>query len=123
MNSDNAAALIFVYNADSGLFNSMADAAHKILSPDTYSCNLCRVTYGWFSERDAWRRFIDQLGVPCSFLHRDEFRRRHPGLDIALPAILRSEDGTPVVCVEADSLNRCADIDALIALVEQRCTD
>jgi len=29
--------LLFVYNADSGLFNSVADAAHKILAPSTYS--------------------------------------------------------------------------------------
>jgi hypothetical protein len=39
--------LLFVYNADSGLFNSIAEAAHKIVSPQTYRCDLCRITYGW----------------------------------------------------------------------------
>ena len=36
-----APTLVFVYNADSGVFNALADAAHKIFSPRTYACNLC----------------------------------------------------------------------------------
>jgi hypothetical protein len=113
--------LVFVYNADSGLFNSMADAAHKVFAPDTYSCNLCKVTYGWLTERRAWRDFVAGLGVTCTFLHRDEFRRRWPGLEIALPAVLRVDAGTPRVCIDADALNACTDIDALTSLVERRC--
>lgn len=115
------AGLIFVYNADSGLFNVVADAAHKVLSPQTYQCNLCQVTYGWMTERRAWRDFVAGLGVPCTFLHRDELRRRYPGIDVALPAVLRVTDGSPDVCIDAESLNRCEDTDALIALVRSRC--
>jgi len=37
--------LIFVYNADSGLLNAMKDWAHKIVSPETYPCSLCALTY------------------------------------------------------------------------------
>jgi hypothetical protein len=114
-------ALIFVYNADSGLFNGMADAAHKIFSPDTYSCNLCKVTYGWFTERGAWRDFIEQLDTPCRFLHRDEFRAAYPGLEIDLPVVLRATDGGAEPCIESAALNACDDIDALIELVRQRC--
>ena len=36
--------LLFVYNADTGLFNALADSAHKILSPQTYQWVLCEVT-------------------------------------------------------------------------------
>jgi hypothetical protein len=113
--------LVFVYNADSGLFNTMADAAHKVFSPDTYSCNLCRVTYGWFTERGAWRDFIAALELPCTFLHRDELRARYPGLDLALPAVLRVTDGVPAVCIDAAALNACADVESLMALVRERC--
>ena len=38
--------LILVYNADSGFFNALADSAHKLLSPSTYDCRLCALTYG-----------------------------------------------------------------------------
>jgi len=113
--------LLFVYNADSGLFNAMADTAHKLLSPDTYSCNLCKVTYGFLTERRAWRAFIESLDVPCTFLHRDELSACHPELEIPLPAVLRTTGGTPVVCIDAARLNRCSDVRALIELVRARC--
>ena len=116
--------LLFVYNADSGLFNSMADAAHKILSPSTYSCNLCKVTYGWFTERSQWRSFVESLDAQCSFLHRDELQRRHPELSgEPLPAVFRVVDGKAAHCVDANTLNVCADVDALIALIRERCGD
>jgi hypothetical protein len=120
--SPSHAELVFVYNADSGLFNTVADAAHKILSPSTYSCNLCKVTYGWFTERTQWRSFVESLKVPCSFLHRDELRRRHPELGSEpLPAVFRVVDGKAARCVDAETLNACTDLDALIALIREHC--
>jgi hypothetical protein len=116
------AELIFVYNADSGLFNAMADAAHKVFSPDTYACNLCKVTYGWMTEKQAWRAFVETLPVEVDFLHRDELRRAFPTLVIALPAVLRRDsDAAPSVCIDADALNRCFSIDDLIKLVRSHC--
>jgi len=77
--------LIFVYNADSGLYNTLADAAHKVFAPSSYSCNLCQVTYGWFTERRDWRDFIANLGAETEFLHRDQFRRRFPSSTSPFP--------------------------------------
>ncbi|MGB5451453.1 MAG: hypothetical protein WBM71_04350 [Sedimenticolaceae bacterium] len=34
-------ALMFFYNAEGGLFNTMADIGHKIFSPDTCECAVC----------------------------------------------------------------------------------
>lgn len=113
--------LVFVYNADSGLFNTLSDAAHKFFSPETYACNLCRVTYGWFSERAAWRAFIGGLGITCEFWHRDALHARYPGLVVALPAVLRVDAGGPAVCIDAPALNGCQDLDGLIALVRRSC--
>lgn len=114
--------LLFVYNADSGLFNAMADAAHKVFSPQTYACNLCKVTYGLMTEKRAWRRFIEDLDVDARFLHRDELRQRFPELDIQLPAVLRrSGDEALEVCIAAEALNRCQSIDDLTALVREHC--
>ena len=113
--------LLFVYNADSGLFNNMADAAHKVFSPQTYQCDLCRITHGWFQERADWRGFIDGLGIGCEFLHRDQFRARYPGLDIALPAVLRVDGHRPVVCLDPPALAACGDVQALIGRLRQCC--
>jgi len=43
--------LIFVYNADSGLLKGIKDLIHKNVSPDTYPCSLCAVTYDNFDMR------------------------------------------------------------------------
>ena len=43
--------LIFIYNAKSGLVNEMIDVAHKIVSPRTYDCNLCAMSYGTFTKK------------------------------------------------------------------------
>jgi len=113
--------LIFVYNADSGLYNTLADAAHKVLAPTSYSCNLCQVTYGWFTERRDWRAFIAGLDAECEFLHRDQFHRRFPNLDIPLPAVLQFADAEPRLCIDAARLNACRELGDLIGLVRERC--
>ena len=65
--------LLFVYNADTGLFSVMTDYAHKILSPKTYPCNLCAITYGNMGMNKQWKEYINNLTIPIEFLHRDEF--------------------------------------------------
>ena len=37
--------LVFVYNANAGLVAGMLDSVHKVVSPATYPCSLCAVTY------------------------------------------------------------------------------
>jgi hypothetical protein len=113
--------LVFVYNADSGLFNTLADAAHKILSPQTYQCALCKVTYGWFQERGAWRAFLDTLDADCEFLHRDELHARFPDLAVDLPAVLCLGKGQPTLCIDAQRLQSCRDLDELMGLVRAIC--
>lgn len=37
--------IIFIYNAKGGQWNYLIDTLHKYLSPKTYECNLCQITY------------------------------------------------------------------------------
>ncbi|GAK92294.1 hypothetical protein JCM19298_2782 [Nonlabens ulvanivorans] len=74
--------LIFVYNANSGKINSLLDSAHKIVSPDTYDCKLCDLTYGVFKENEKWSRFRKNLldtnpNLQLEFLHKDEFAKQY----------------------------------------------
>lgn len=111
--------LIFVYNADSGFFSALTDSVHKLLSPATYECNLCRITYGAVGMRDEWRTFIENLAIPVDFLHRDEFRARHGLSDVELPAVFAQSDaGQPLdILMNAALLNTARSIDALQRLV------
>jgi hypothetical protein len=74
--------LIFVYNANSGKLNSLLDSAHKIVSPTTYECTLCHLTFGVFKENELWARFRESAtntnsSLQLEFLHKDEFEKQY----------------------------------------------
>ncbi|MDT5272927.1 MAG: hypothetical protein QOH49_5113 [Acidobacteriota bacterium] len=109
--------LVFVYNADSGVFNTLADAAHKIFSPRTYACNLCALTHTAVRMRGEWRQFLDGLGRPLEFLHADELAARYGLKGVPLPAVFTKEDGRLKVLAGADSINACRTLDELKRLI------
>ena len=47
--------LFLIYNANSGFFNVIKDALQKSISPSTYSCNLCGLTYGTIRMKSKWK--------------------------------------------------------------------
>jgi len=113
----NEPTLVFVYNADSGLVNTLLDIGHKIVSPGTYACNLCALTHSTFHMRDEWKRFVEGLGAPIEFLHRDELARQYGIHDIALPAVFRKTGGGLQEWIGQVEINRCrslADLEQLI---------
>ena len=55
----------------------MLDSAHKLLSPSTYECKLCELTYGLVKEKKAWKEFRETSREEMLFLHRDEFERQY----------------------------------------------
>lgn len=113
--------LIIVYNADGGLLNGLKDAVWKVASPSTYPCSLCALTYGYVSMHARWRRFLATLPYTKVFHHRDDFALAFPNHGVALPAILLAEaNAAPQLLVSAAELDAQPDLNALIALVEER---
>ncbi|MCH7826768.1 MAG: hypothetical protein IIC75_02155 [Bacteroidetes bacterium] len=112
--------LIFVYNADSGLFNLLTDTAHKLLSPETYSCNLCAITYGSFGMKKDWKEFLKSIDIPVEFLHRNELKKKYGISNINLPAILIKEENEPRLWINSESINLCKSIDDLIQLITNK---
>ena len=113
--------LLFVYNADGGTLAGLKDMFHKILSPATYPCSLCAITYGATSMQPQWRQFIKTLPMPVEFLHRDEFVRRYPRwAQHPLPAAFAAaETGVLTPFIAAPELD-AADLNELMKLVRQR---
>ncbi|MDH5516804.1 MAG: hypothetical protein OEY36_03165 [Gammaproteobacteria bacterium] len=114
--------LIFVYNADSGLFNTVTDIAHKIFSPSTYGCQLCAITHSAFSVRDEWKAFIESLDSELEFLHRDEWLRLYPQITDELPAVFRVNE-TLKVLISAQEISRCDSVDDLKKLIKNKLSD
>ncbi len=116
-----APSLLFVYNADSGLFNTLADIGHKLFAPDSYPCDLCALTHGYLREKAQWRRFVEELGVPCQFLHRDQFRHRYPDDTTPLPAVFLVQNGSLRPCLDKEALATCQDLESLQRQLLVRC--
>jgi hypothetical protein len=114
------AALVFVYNASSGLFNAVADMAHKAFSPQTYGCNLCALTHSTFGMRQDWKRFLETLGRPLEFLHADELENRYGIKGVPLPAVFRKVGESIESAIDADAINACSTIDDLKKLCEDK---
>jgi len=109
--------LVFVYNADSGLFNTLTDIAHKLISPDTYQCNLCNLTHGYFAAREEWTSFLHDLDAEIEFLHRDEYMARYPDAKVEFPAIFVNANDELRLWVDKNVINEMASADALMEMI------
>lgn len=121
------AKLIFIYNADAGLVNVALDIAHKVLSPDTYSCNLCMLTHDTFTERSAWQAFRESYSVPMEFLHKDEYEQKVNGQNslkskktYSYPIILKEDQGQIDIFIDTVELNQIKDVNRLINTIQER---
>jgi len=115
--------LIFIYNADSGLRNALMDGAHKALSPNTYQCNLCDLTYGVIKERKAWKKFREEAEWSMEFLHKDEFKKQYAskfGHKFEFPIVLIGLDDELQVFISSRELNELETMEALINLINKR---
>ncbi|MFC1656049.1 hypothetical protein ACFL3C_04210 [Patescibacteria group bacterium] len=112
--------IIFVYNADSNVFSMVTDYLHKKISPDTYKCNLCKITYGVTMDND-WKEYVQSLPYKVSFLHKDELLKQYPELaNTELPSVfIRDESGMNVI-VSREELNQPKNVGELIALMKEK---
>ena len=109
--------LIFVYNADSGLLNTLMDIGHKIIKPETYTCNLCNLTFGNFSENRKWKEFRENTDIEMEFLHRDEFETKYE-MKLACPVILKGADPLEIA-ISKEQLEEFKSLDELIKAVKE----
>ena len=80
--------LIFVYNADSGLVAMLGDITHRIVSPQTYPCKLCALTYSVNGMSRDWKNFVGALGRRVIFLHRDELQKLYGIAEVPPPGCI-----------------------------------
>ena len=109
--------LIFVYNADSGPLNAIVDGLHKIVSPETYPCELCALTFGKALEKKEWKEFKQQSPHEMTFYHRDEFEEAYDER-FTYPVVLAKKDGELEPVLSKEQMADMDDLDDLIAAVE-----
>jgi len=114
--------MIFVYNADSGLWNGFLDLVHKNVSPETYACSLCALTYNNLGMRGRWREFVNSLPLPVRFLHRDELEEEFKLVDVQLPAAYLHCGNAVTEWMSAGEFDQQESLDGLIAFVAAKAT-
>lgn len=115
--------LIFIYNADSGLRNTVMDGAHKIFSPSTYECSLCAITYGAFTENSVWKKFRKETDFEMEFLHKDEFAKTYKskfGYKFTFPIVLAGTSQGLEILIKTEELNEMEKAEDLIGLIRER---
>ena len=111
--------LIFIYNAKSGLVNELIDFAHKIISPQTYNCNLCTITYGTFTMEKSWTNYIKSLPIKAVFTYKDiisdyELKKAK------LPAVFIRNGEKLNELISANEINNINDLEDLINVLDIR---
>ena len=109
--------LIFVYNARSGVFNTLIDYFHKMISPSTYECSLCSLTYNNFGQVEVWKQFIQSLNIPIYFKYSDHLSEIGLDKETKLPIVVNTDFN---VVASAEEINQCQTIDALIEVIRKK---
>ena len=96
--------LLFVYNANSGIGQAVLDWGHKIVSPATYQCDLCSLSYGNFGMRTAWKAFINELSIEHKFIYKNELPAEAPEVQNSeLPFVaIQSTESTTIILPASD---------------------
>ena len=109
--------LIFVYNARGGVFNSLFDYFYKMISPSTYECSLCRLTYNNYGQVKAWKQFILSLNIPIYFKYSDHLSEIDLDKETKLPIVVNTD---LYVVASAEEINACKTIDAFIEVIRKK---
>ena len=113
---DESKNIIFIYNSKSGLTNSIIDLFHKAISPNTYECNLCSLTYNNWGKRKRWRKFLESTNKKIYFYYKDNLSELGLPEDTKLQAVFNEKNQ---LLINSNQINECKKLEELINLVKQ----
>lgn len=112
--------IVFIYNAKSGFTNSLIDWAHKIISPKTYECSLCRITYDNLGKKSEWAEFLKELKIQSSFLYKDHIVNNNELKNSSLPCVyLRLSDEMNLL-ITSNEMNSYKNLNELILSLRKK---
>ncbi len=113
--------LIFVYNAKSDFWNKSLDMTHKIISPDTYACDLCSLTHDSFSEKEIWKSFKEKSSVELIFMYKNEFLKKYPrNKEYDFPVILQEQQQDFAILIDSKKITSFKSVEELIVTLQKK---
>ncbi len=104
----------FIYNAHSGKLHALFDIAHKLISPQTYSCDLCQITHETFRENTEFSALKSQH--PIELFHIDEYEA-HYSAEEHYPVIIVRRSGDIIQRINRDRISQLQSVEDLRALL------
>ena len=113
--------LIFVYNASNDAISISFDFIHKIVSPSTYQCSLCKTTYGNVSMHSKWREYTEQSDYIFEFLYKNNYLKYHQNLKVEeFPVAYKYNGSKYELFISKQEFDLYTSLDSLIELVNQK---
>ncbi|WP_101447523.1 GTPase [Aquimarina sp. MAR_2010_214] len=115
--------LFFVYNAKSDIWNKYLDIFHKTMSPTTYSCDLCSLTHGNFSEKKVWKDFRENSDHEFVFMYKDEFLGTISSLErknLIFPIIFQKHGENIDLLFDSEKLSSLNSVEELIESLKKK---
>ena len=118
--------LVFVYNAKSGVVNGIFDYVHKFVSPSTYSCNLCSLTYDNLGKKNEWANYLNNLSINVIFAYKDNINSQKDAflinyLDfIQPPCVFIIKDSIQIEIINKKEMNKLNNLDELKFLLNNQ---
>ena len=107
--------IVFIYNAKSGLFNAFLDFSHKIISPKTYECKLCAITYNNLGKEKKWKAYLKSLDFKKTFYYTDNLSSiNYINADTKMPCIFLKRKNKYQLIIDSNELNTFKNVDVLI---------
>lgn len=99
--------------------HGIMDLVHKSVSPKTYPCKLCLITFSGATMNKLWKRYVSDLGIPSVFMHRNEFEKAYPEQKIKFPAVLLKTGGLFKIILSAGDFKKLKDIEDLVEMLNK----
>ena len=113
--------LIFIYNASDDYLSIAFDFTHKIISPKTYQCSLCQVTYGAFSMHKEWKEYIESIDYETIFLYKNNYKEYYPSLEVrSFPSAFIYNGESFSEFLDKKDFDSCEKLESLIKLINTK---
>ena len=109
---------IFIYNAKGGRWNSTLDLVHKYVSPHTYKCSLCKITFN-IGMKKKWKIFLENSLHDFIFLHKEDLIEHNlERFENELPLCIEKINKKNSIIINAAEMKNFKDEDDLISFFQ-----
>lgn len=117
---NNQKILVFIFNADSNPFKQAFDFFKRKAYPQTYECNLTKLTHDGLNMKKEWQSFVQALPVKTKFYHRDMFKKKYSDYKTEFPIIFLAENNKFEKLISTEEINGLSSMQELMDLITNR---